>query len=337
MNKKNVVTILSYIFIAIVIVVAFTQFRPSTEKAATSEIYSMDTIVDISICGQDKEKAMQNVINEIQKIDKLVDDFSKESDVYRINENAGVRPVKVDPITMDMINKAFDIAKETDGAFDPTVYPLSKLWGFKGGNFRIPPKEEISQTQKLVSYKNIKIDKQNSTVFLPLKGEGIDLGGIAKGYTLDKINKILSNYNISKALINMGGNILTYKKPPNNKYWKIGIRNPRGEGISGIINITGTKFISTSGDYERFFIKDGIRYCHIMNPFTGSPANKIVSVTVISDKGYLGDALSTAFFVQGKEYALKSAGSFNVEVVGFDKNLAHFLSKDIENFVTFQK
>ena len=337
MNKKNVVTILSYIFIAIVVVVAFTQFRPNTEKAATSEIYSMNTIVDISIYGQDKEKAMQNVINEIQKIDKLVDDFSKESDVYKINENAGVRPVKVDPITMDMINKAFNIAKETDGAFDPTVYPLSKLWGFKSGNFRIPPKEEIAQTQKLVSYKNIKIDKQNSTVFLPLKGEGIDLGGIAKGYTLDKINEILSTYNISRALINMGGNILTYKKPPNNKYWKIGIRNPRGEGISGIINITGTKFISTSGDYERFFIKDGVRYCHIINPFTGSPANKIVSVTVISNKGYLGDALSTAFFVQGKEYALKSANSFNVEVVGFDKNLTHFLSKDIENLVTFQK
>ena len=104
MNKKNVVSILSYVFIGIVIVVAFIRLKPNTEKPATSEIYSMNTIVDISIYGQDKEKAMQNVINEIQKTDKLVDDFSKTSDVYKVNENAGIRPVKIDPITMDMIN-----------------------------------------------------------------------------------------------------------------------------------------------------------------------------------------------------------------------------------------
>jgi thiamine biosynthesis lipoprotein len=329
------VTVISYIFIGIIVAVAFIKFNPNKEKPATTEIYSMNTIIDITVYGPDKEKAEEEIIKEIHKINNLVDDFSKNSDVYKINENAGIKPVQVDPLTIDMISKSVGVAEETQGAFDPTIYPLSKIWGFKSGDFRIPKKEEIQAKLTLVSYKNIKVDK--NTVFLTKKNAGIDLGGIAKGYTLDKIKEILSKYNVTSALINMGGNILTYKNPPNGKFWKIGIKNPRGDGISGIINVEKTKYISTSGDYERFFIKNGRRYCHILDPHTGYPAARLVSITVISDKGYLGDALSTAFFVKGKEYALSNAKVFNIELIGFDKNLKHFLTNGIKEFVTFEK
>ncbi len=337
MNKKNIVTALGYIFIGIIVVIAFARISPFSNKPVTSELYSMNTIIDISIYGPDKEKAMNSIIKEIYKINSLVNDFSDASDVYKINKNAGIKPVVVNPITIDMIEKSVEIAKETNGAFNITVYPLSKIWGFKGGGYRIPSKKEIKEALKLVSYKDIEINPQNDTVFLKKAGEGIDLGGIAKGYTLDLIKKTLSCYSITSALINMGGNILTYKMPPHGKYWKIGIKNPRGSGIAGVINIKGTKFISTSGDYERYFIKDGIRYCHIMNPFTGYPSNKITSITVISDKGYLGDALSTAFFVEGKTYALKNAKKFHVSIIGFDRELKHFISPEISDLVTFEK
>ncbi len=337
MNKKNIATTLGYIFIGIVIITAFIRINPFSNKPVTSELYSMNTIIDISIYGPDKEKAMNNIIKEIYKINSLVNDFSNTSDVYKINKNAGIKPVVVNPITIDMVEKSLEIAKETEGAFDITVYPLSKIWGFKGGGYRIPSKKEIKETLKLVSYKDIEINLQNGTVFVKKEGEGIDLGGIAKGYTLDLIEKILSDYNITSALINMGGNILTYKMPPHGGHWRIGIKDPRGSGIIGVINIKGTKFISTSGDYERYFIKNGIRYCHIMNPFTGYPSNKLTSITVISDKGYLGDALSTAFFVDGKTYALKNAKNLHVSVIGFDRKLKHFISPEISNLVSFKK
>jgi len=319
------------------VVIAFIQLKPM-EKPITAELYSMNTIIDVEVYGPDKTKALQSITAKIEQINNLVDDFSKQSDVRKINIDAGLKPVKVDSITIDIISKAIELAKETGGNFDPTIYPLSALWGFKNGNYKVPEKSEINQILKFVNYRDIIINKPKKTVFLENKGEGIDLGGIAKGYTLDKIKEILSQYNVTSALVNMGGNILTYKSPVGgNKFWRIGIKNPRNDGIIGVIRIKGTKFISTSGDYERFFIKNGIRYCHILNPFTGYPARKIVSVTVVSDKGYIGDALSTAFFVKGQEYALENGKKFGVESVGFDNNLNHFLSTGLTNYVIFEK
>ncbi len=335
-NKNRIVSFLAFVFVSIVVIVPLVKEK-RTEKPAFSELYSMNTVIDIEIYGKDKSAALKDIVATINKVNKLTDDFSKDSDVYKINENAGIKPVKVNPVTLDMIEKSLEIAKETNGAFDITVYPLSKIWGFKGGGFRIPSNEEIEKALKLVSYKNINIDKAKGTVFLRKKGGAIDLGGIAKGYTLDLIKKTLTHYDITSALINMGGNVLTYKNPTDGKFWIIGIKHPRKDGIIGTLKISGTKFVSTSGDYERYFIKNGVRYCHIMNPFTGKPAHKIISVTVLSDKGYIGDALSTAFFVEGKDYTLQNAEKFGVEAVGFDKNLKPFYTKGLSEILDLEK
>lgn len=333
MSSKKIVNIIAYIFIAVILIFVFTKGKP-VEKPASSEIYSMNTICDLEIYGKDKEAALQKSVSLINTINGIVDDFSPESDVYKINENAGIHPVKVSKTTIDILEKAIQIAKQTNGAFDPTIRPLLVIWGFKNKNYRVPTEEEIKAALKLISYQDIVINKADNTVFLKHKGEGIDLGGIAKGYTLDRIKEALDNFNITSALINMGGNVLTYKNPPNSSVWRIGIKNPRGNGIRGIITVKGTKFISTSGDYERYFIKNGVRYCHIINPKTGKPARKIISITVVSDKGYLGDALSTAFFVKGKEFALQNATRFNVGVVGFDDKMTPFISNNIKELIT---
>ena len=333
MSSKKVVNIIAYIFIAVILIFVFVKGKPG-EKPASSEIYSMNTVCDLEIYGKDKEAALQKSVSIINTINSVVDDFSPQSDVYKINENAGIHPVKVSKTTIDMLEKAMQIAEQTDGAFDPTIRPLLVIWGFKNKNYRVPSEEEIKAALKLISYQDIVINRENNTVFLKHKGEGIDLGGIAKGYTLDKIKGVLDNFNITSALINMGGNVLTYKNPPDGSVWRIGIKNPRGSGIRGIIEVKGTKFISTSGDYERYFTKNGVRYCHIMNPKTGRPARKIISVTVVSDKGYVGDALSTAFFVKGKEFALQNAIKFNVGVVGFDNKMIPFISDNLKGSVT---
>ncbi len=336
MSSKRIVSFFAFVFVAAVVLIPIIR-KNITPKPAFSEIYSMNTIIDIEVYGKNTESTVKEIIKTINTVNALTDDFSNTSDIYRINKNAGIKPVHVNPITFDMIQKSLYIANKTNGAFDISIYPVSKIWGFKGGNYRIPAETEIKKALKLVSYKDVVLNSSEKTVFLKKKGEAIDLGGIAKGYTLDLIKKILDNNNIPSALINMGGNILTYKLPPNKDFWNIGIKNPRSDGIIGILKISGTKFISTSGDYERFFIKNGVRYCHIMSPFTGKPARKIISVTVLSDKGYIGDALSTAFFVLGKNYALSNAKKFGVSIVGFDSNMEPFFTPNIKNILELEK
>jgi thiamine biosynthesis lipoprotein len=314
---------------------AFVVIKNRTDSEyLTTEIYSMNTVIQINISGKDKKDATDAVTQEINFLNQKFDDFSPQSDVSKINDNAGKNAVEVDNVTIEIISKALECYKETDGAFNISVAPLSKLWGFKGNELRVPLESEIKQTINLVNINDLIIE--GNKVMLRKTGEAIDLGGIAKGYTLDKIKEILPKYNLKSAIINMGGNILTYGIS-NKGNWLIGIKNPREDGVVGKITIKGSKFISTSGDYEKYFIENGKRYCHIINPSTGLPSDKIVSVTVVSDKGYLGDAFSTAFFVLGKEKSLELANKSGVEIIGFDKNLNPFFTDGIKNEVNIEK
>ncbi|MCX6088192.1 MAG: FAD:protein FMN transferase [Caldiserica bacterium] len=332
MNKKIIFVLL---IIAALTISAFVVIKNRTDSEyLTTEIYSMNTVIQINISGKDKKDATDAVTQEINFLNQKFDDFSPQSDVSKINDNAGKNAVEVDNVTIEIISKALECYKETDGAFNISVAPLSKLWGFKGNEHRVPLESEIKQTINLVNINDLIIE--GNKVMLRKTGEAIDLGGIAKGYTLDKIKEILPKYNLKSAIINMGGNILTYGIS-NKGNWLIGIKNPREDGVVGKITIKGSKFISTSGDYEKYFIENGKRYCHIINPSTGLPSDKIVSVTVVSDKGYLGDAFSTAFFVLGKEKSLELANKSGVEIIGFDKNLNPFFTDGIKNEVNIEK
>lgn len=332
MNKKIIFVLL---IIAALTISAFVVIKNRADSEyLTTEIYSMNTVIQINISGKDKKDATDAVTQEINFLNQKFDDFSPQSDVSKINDNAGKNAVEVDNVTIEIISKALECYKETDGAFNISVAPLSKLWGFKGNELRVPLESEIKQTINLVNINDLIIE--GNKVMLRKTGEAIDLGGIAKGYTLDKIKEILPKYNLKSAIINMGGNILTYGIS-NKGNWLIGIKNPRGDGIVGKITIKGSKFISTSGDYEKYFIENGKRYCHIIDPSTGLPSDKIVSVTVVSDKGYLGDAFSTAFFVLGKEKSFELANKSGVEIIGFDKNLNPFFTDGIKNEVNIEK
>lgn len=330
MNKR----LLTLLFVVIAIISAFLVLRGNQkDKFLTEEIYSMNTIANIKIAGKERKEAMDAVIEEINYLNGLFDDFSEASDVSRINKSAGNNFEKVSEDTIDIINKAIDCFKLSDGSFDITIAPVEALWGFKDGNYKVPGEEEIKDALESVGIENIEIT--DSSVKLKNKGARIDLGGIAKGYTLDKIKEILDKYEVECAIVNLGGNILTYKNPQSGS-WKIGIKHPRREGIIGEIEVTGTKFISTSGDYERFFMNGDKRYCHIINPFNGYPSALITSVSVISDSGYIGDALSTAFFVKGQDYAFKIAREVAVEAVVVDSNLEVYATEGIKEYLKLE-
>ncbi len=325
-KKRNIITIAGWIFVVCLIIFSF--INKAEKPPATAELYAMDTIVDIKIYGDNKETILKEIIKKIEEINSYVDDFSPNSDIYKINKNSGIKNVTVHSETVAIIEKAMELAHNTNGVFNPLITPLSQIWGFRDKNYRIPSEKEIEDALNLVDYNDVIINKD--TVFLKKEGEALDLGGIAKGYTLDCLKEILDKMNGERALINIGGNILLYGTPPG-KQWKIGIKNPREDGIIGTLNIEGTKFISTSGDYERFFTKDNKRYCHLINPFNGYPADKIFSVTVVSDKGYYGDALSTAFFIIGKNEALQDVKKFDVDIVVIDSDLNVFCTEELKN------
>jgi thiamine biosynthesis lipoprotein len=224
-----------------------------------------------------------------------------------------------------LMKQSLHIHKNTDGCFDITVGSLKEVWGFLSGNHRVPSKEEINELMKSVGME--KIQMENGKIFIPPQVK-LDWGAIAKGYGIDLASKALINMNIQKGFINAGGDIFCWGKNPDGNDWKIGIHHPRKKGFLGILSLSGMG-AATSGDYQRFFIKKGIRYHHIFNPSTGYPARGKQSVTVIGPEVFLCDALSTAVFVSKKpEIILKKYPDYGAVIVN-DKGKIIFSGKKI--------
>lgn len=276
--------------------------------------FLMDTVVTITAVStkDEVEKAVDAIFSEIERIENLMSGFREGSDVDRINKSAGVSPVKVDKDTLNVIIKAIEISEMTGGAFDITIGPLSKLWGFGEKENYIPSEEEVRDRLSLINYRELIVNKAKSEVFLKKKGMSIDLGGIAKGYSADRGIEILKNRGIKAGIVAVAGDIRTFGKRPDGKPWHIGIKHPREKDkVLTTIDLEDSS-ISTSGDYERYFVKNGIRYHHILDPKSGYPASECQSVTIISKEGILVDALATAVFVLGPEKGMEFIESNNL-------------------------
>ncbi len=277
----------------------------------------MDTLVTISVVersGERAERVIDSAFDEIKRLEGLISFWTEDSEIATINRNAGISPVKVSSLTLDMIEKALFISEKTGGAFDPTVGSLMRLWDFKRGI--IPDEKAIKERMKLVDYSSVTIERKDSTVFLRRKGMSFDTGGIAKGYAADLAVSVLKRMGIRAGLVAVAGDIKAFGTKPDGMPWRVGIRNPRPSGKDDDILMTvelKDKAISTSGDYERFFIKDGRRYHHILNAKTGYPAMGCQSVTVIAKEGALTDGFATAIFVLGPERGMKVIEDFGYE------------------------
>lgn len=287
----------------------------------------MDTIISIEIKGS---KNSASIVNEgmkiFQDLQYKFDLNSQSSDVSRINLSSGIGPVEVSNDTLEIVKRSIDFSKISNGAFDITIGAVTKIWGFTDGNYRLSDDKEIKKAVKLVDYKSI--DISDSKVELKKKGMAIDLGAIAKGYGVDKVYDFLISKGIREAIIDAGGTIRTIG---DRKKWRIGIKDPSGKrDVIGILNLDSGLAVSTSGDYERYFIRDGKRYHHILDPKTGYPANYCRSVTVVSDSAAKSDALSTAIFVLGPESGLELAKKLSVGVVIIDKDDNIFISDNLK-------
>lgn len=275
------------------------------------ENFVMDTLLKISVYTTDPQlgkQALDEAFAEFSRINALADRHGdnkavdlENSDIYKINANARRKPVQVSEDTMAMLEKSNRFADLSGGAFDITIGPVVDLWGFQQNERHIPSDEELRTKQALVDYRQIVLDREQKTVFLPQNGMALDLGGIAKGYATDMAVKKLRQLGVTSAMINAGGNVYALGSKPDGSLWRVGIQDPRDDqNIIAILSVEDAAVVS-SGDYERYFSVDGVRYHHILDPSTGKPANQMMSTTVVTSSATDADVLSTALFVLGPE------------------------------------
>jgi thiamine biosynthesis lipoprotein len=269
--------------------------RRKKRETIIREFYSLGTVIQRRVYGSNGERAIHEAMKRLNDIDDKMSVFNENSDVSMINEKAGISTHRVGEDTYFVIKKAVEYSKLSEGTFDPTIRPIVSLSRIGSNNPKIPSKNEITKNLKLVNYEDIILSEEDNSIGLKHVKQAIDVGGITKGYAADEVKKIFNNYKIKSALIDLGGNIFALGKKPDNTLWKVGIQNPfnnRGEYV-GLISVEN-KSIVTSGNYERYFMKNGKTYNHIIDPKTGYPSeSEIISATIISDYSIDGDELST--------------------------------------------
>ncbi len=303
------------IIITAFLAIAFLVFFLNTKEFTFEEFY-FDTYVRGKIYSRNPisaKNAIKRIKSEFQRIDSL--------------KVQGIRRGLLDTTSIEIIEKSIYFCEQTDGYFDLTIDPVLKKWNyFKEPT--LPSKNEIKMLLPLVDYRKINI--KEDTLIIP-EVFSLNLGGVAKGYALDRAKSILKKHKIHSALIDAGGDVLLVGKKKGRDNWIIGIRNPReGNEIIGTLSVNDC-FVFTSGDYERYFFLNDIRYHHIVDPFTGYPAREITSATVIVKKGIEGDCISTALIAMGMEKATKYINNYKIEAVLIDT------SKNIHKFITDNK
>lgn len=322
------------IFISLISCNKNNSTNTSNDKLSKTE-YFMGTVLTITLYDTNNEEIIEKAFKRVKEIEALVSINTEGTELDKVNEKAGIEPVKVSNDTFNIVKKGLEYTKETKGYFDISIGPIVKLWSIGLPEAKIPTKEEISDKLQYINYDNIILDEKNQSIFLKEKGMILDLGAIAKGYTADEISSILIEEGITRAIIDLGGNVFALGEKSENTPWKIGVQNPdatRGE-IVGILSIKN-KSIVTSGIYERFIEDDlGNRYHHILSPFTGYPYdNEVAGVTIISNKSIDGDALSTSLFAMGVEKGLEFANNReNIEAIYITKDNKIYLSEGVRD------
>lgn len=293
-----------------------------TDGSATKELFAMDTYMTLTANNGQAEEAVEAAAGEIERIDALLSTGKEDSEISKLNrlkEGAVSEEVKT------LVKASLALYSETDGLFDITIYPVMREWGFTDGNFRVPEKEELKPLLSNMGADKISLDEEKDMLTLGADTE-IDLGGIAKGYTSNRVMDIFKEYGVTSGVISLGGNVQTLGSKTDGSKWRVAVQKPGQEdSYAGVISVEN-KAVITSGGYERYFEEGGRRWHHIIDPRTGYPAESgLASVTVVSEDGTLADGLSTSLFIMGKEEAVsfwrESDSEFEVVLIDDEENI----------------
>ncbi len=298
MFRKNLKIIFICILIVFLSILTFKIPSLFSEKNYTDVFFAMDTFFEISIPKETLNR--EQIIEDVKKLVFLTDEklnrYNSESEISMVNKYGFKQNVKVSSETLEVLKKATYYGDISKGLFDFTFEPLQNLYGFNTRDFRIPSKDELDSVKNIVNYKYVSIDEKTSSVRLLKDNVIINLSGLLKGYTLDKVSNFLKEKNVANYYLNFGGNIIV----GGNEKKRVGILNPRKESTLFYVNLENSS-ISTSADYQQFFEKDGKRYTHIINPKDGNASFPWQAAVAIAKKGIDADFLSTFIFISGFE------------------------------------
>ena len=323
------------ILIAITLV-AVASCGSGEKEPVTSSEFLLGTTCVITLLDWENEADPQDAISRafesIRSMENLLSVNIETSDITKINRSgdSGYTP---DPMVLDVLNLALDIAAFSDGRFDPSIGRLVALWGIGTEEAAVPDETHLKEALSTIDYKNIEIS-DTGRVSLLTPGASLDLGGIAKGYAADLVRDSLDCSGIRSAIINLGGNVLVMGKKASGDSWRIGIqdpREPRGEYL-GIVQVS-EKAIVTSGVYERYFVENGVHYHHILDTQTGYPVkNGVISTSIINSESVMADGLSTALFALGVEEGMELANTLDdTGVIMIDENNRVYITENLKD------
>ncbi len=313
--------------------------QPRYEVTTTK--YLLGTQIDITAISSDVDsikKAMYFAYKEIERIQSLMSIQIDTTEASNINHNSGVKPVKVDYELYSIISRSIDYSKKFNGIFDITIGPISDLWGFSSEHTitTVPDKKIIDSLIKLVDYRLIQLNPSDTGVYLPLKGMMIDLGGIAKGYAVDRTAMIMKKYGMKDFFINAGGDLYISGMKSESQKWVIGIKSPRDvKNIFAKMEVKDMA-VATSGDYERFVIIDGVRYHHIFNTKTGYSVMTSQSATALAETCEEAVILSKYIFISGAEEYLKTKESTGIIGAMVDSTGNIFYDERLKELYNFE-
>ncbi len=295
----------------------------------------MDTVMSQTVYSKNANDIIKETESIIKNLENTYSTHKEDSLTDRINKQAGIFPVKVAKEEFDVIKRCVEFSEKTDGLFDLTIAPLTKLWNISGENPKVPTRAEIDNAKTLIDYKNVVTDEENLTVFLKEKGAELDFGATVKGFAVQQILECYQQNNVNGAVVSLGGNVAVYGDK-NGVPFKVGLRDPKkGSADYFAILESENEIISTSGGYERYFEQDGIIYHHILNPKTGYPCESdLLSVSVISEDGLLSDFLSTYFYMMGKEEVENHLNEEKFSIIAIDKEDNVYISPALKGKIT---
>jgi thiamine biosynthesis lipoprotein len=298
----------SFIFLVVLLLSTFQAKETTSQKLHRFEDsrVSMACTYTVVVYGTDPKQLpliTTAALDEVDRIDALMSNYKPESPLSQINREAGEHPVLVEPELFHFLQRCVHYSQQSEGGFDVTVGPLMKAWGFFRGEGRIPWSFELWSVLRNVGYQHLRLDAAQRTIQFARSGMELDLGGIAKGYAVDRVVDLLKEQHIERAFVSAGGSTLYgLGAPPDSPGWEVKVQDPispHDPKKSATTVVLKNKCLSVSGNYEKFFKVRGVTYSHVMDPRTGRPVENMLSVAVITENGTDGDALDNAFYVQG--------------------------------------
>ena len=332
-NRKHYIIVACFVILVVIFWIFFGGWSEKKLTLVEHTGFLMSTSVTVKIVVSDETEGkniFNKVFTEASETEHIMEPLKGDGELCRINSSPADTWWKLSPELKTVIDRSVFFYEKTGGAFDPTIASVKWLWDFENGG-TLPSEKEISEALKTVGLSRIKV--KGDSLSLGNNGTKLDLGGIAKGYVVDRMIEVLKENGISAGLVNAGGDIFTFGKKPGGKNWVIGFRHPRSRK-NIVLDTISLPAVATSGDYERYFIQEGVRYHHILDPSTGYPVRECASVTVWAETAMDADILATSIFVLGPRKGLEFAENMdNVEALIFFENeeggVGHVISSGV--------